>query len=135
MQLGGASVCACRELDRVCNCKVIKIKTYSFSIAALLLLVSIVATSSFDSWPNPEAEGLSEESLSHDVLLRVPKAQRTRFRTQFSPLLPNKGELRRRNLTELLPDSDQPQLMEPNGKRPFITVVDHDSENLRPGEP
>lgn len=46
----------------------------------------------------------------------------------FYPINGNKEGLSRKNLIQLLPDSDGPQLQGPGGRGPWVTVVGHEFE-------
>lgn len=106
-------------------------QTYPRTVAALLLLDSIMANSDFDFWPDPDAEDFCEDELPEDVTVNVLTEQRARFRAKFSPHLVNPEGLSRRNLAQLLPASDGPRLVGPdNDEGPWITVVGHDFEHF-----
>lgn len=103
---------------------------YPGTVTALLLLDSMMANSNFDFWPNPDSEGFREDDLPEDVSLDVLRQQRAKFLSIFSPQITNREGLSRRNLAKLLPESDEPKLVGPDGKGPWITVVGHDFETF-----
>ncbi|MCJ1469244.1 hypothetical protein MMC07_007877 [Pseudocyphellaria aurata] len=103
---------------------------YPGEVAALLLLDSIMANSNFDFWPDPDAEGFDANQLPDDVTVELLREQRARFAAMFSPNTANREGLSRRNLAELLPYSDSPKIIGPDGKGPWVTVVGHDFEHF-----
>lgn len=105
-------------------------QTYPGSVTALLLLDSIMANSNFDFWPDPDAEGFDVNQLPNDVTVEVLREQRARFAAIFSPNVVNPEGLSRRDLAKLLPHSDSPKLVGPDGKGPWVTVVGHDFEHF-----
>ena len=104
-------------------------QTYPDVVAGLLLLDSIVANSDFDWWPDPDAEGFDMHELPDHVTVDVLKEQRAKYAAIFRPDVINQEGLDRRNLAQLLPDSDGPMLQGPN-RGPFVTVVGHDSNTF-----
>ncbi|KAL8824805.1 MAG: hypothetical protein Q9170_008036 [Blastenia crenularia] len=103
---------------------------YPGSVSALLLLDSMMANSDFDWWPDPDAEDFNVEELPADVTMEILREQRAKFAAIFAPDVINKEGLDRRNLTELFPYSDRPQLKGPEGKGPLLIVVGHDPERF-----
>lgn len=103
---------------------------YPGKVAALLLLDSIMANSNFDFWPDPDAEGFDVNHLPEDVTIEILREQRARFAAIFSPNVVNPEGLSRRDLAELLPHSDSPKIVGPDGKGPWVTVVGHDFEHF-----
>ena len=103
---------------------------YPGTVAGLLLLDSMVANSDLDFWPNPDEEGFKAELLPEDVTVEVLREHRAKFAAIFRPEVVNREGLDRRRLPKLLPRSDEPKLMGPDGKRPFVTVVGHDFERF-----
>lgn len=100
-------------------------------VVGLLLLDSIMANSNFDLWPNPDLDGFSPEvDLDADVSVEALREQRARFASSFSPDVANREGLCRRNLAQLLPHSDSPRLVGPDGRGPWLTVVGHDFEKF-----
>lgn len=100
-------------------------------VAGLLLLDSIMANSNFDLWPNPDLDGFNPEvDLPADVSVEVLRQQRARFASSFHPDVANREGLSRRNLAQLLPHSDSPRLVGPDGRGPWVTVVGHDFEKF-----
>ncbi|KAJ6023842.1 alpha/beta-hydrolase [Penicillium herquei] len=99
---------------------------YPGTVAALLLLDSVLANSDFVSvFPDPDAADFDPASIS-PIPVEAIKAVRAGARRIFHPDVGNKEGLSRRNLRELLPDSDGPLLKGPNGHGPYVTVVGHD---------
>ncbi|KAJ5715443.1 alpha/beta-hydrolase [Penicillium malachiteum] len=113
---------------------------YSGTVAALLLLDSVLANSDFVSvFPDPDAADFDPASIA-PIPVEAIKAVRAGARRIFHPDVGNKEGLSRRNLRELLPDSDGPLLKGPNGNKPYVTVVGHDfdafaEESARMGPP
>lgn len=100
-------------------------------VVGLLLLDSIMANSNFDWWPNPDLDGFNPEvDLPADVSVEVLREQRARFASSFHPDVANREGLSRRNLAQLLPHSDSPRLVGPDGRGPWVTVVGHDFEKF-----
>lgn len=100
-------------------------------VVGLLLLDSIMANSNFDWWPNPDLDGFNPEvDLPADVSVEVLREQRARFASSFHPDVANREGLSRRNLAQLLPDSDSPRLVGPDSRGPWVTVVGHDFEKF-----
>ena len=117
------------------GCAIARLYAGSHSVAAVLFLDSIMANSSFDFWPDPDAPTFDKRELPDDVSLEVLKEHRAKFAAIFSPDAVNREGLSRRNLARLLPQSDGPMLGDPSG-RPWVTVVGHDfdafaAESLR----
>ncbi|KAI4181503.1 MAG: hypothetical protein LQ346_006769 [Caloplaca aetnensis] len=100
------------------------------SVAALLLLDSMIANSDFDWWPDPDSHDFDPENLPADVTAEVLREQRAKFATIFAPNAINKEGLDRRNVAELLPCSDRPLLRGPGGGKPLVMVVEHDAEHF-----
>ncbi|KAL8856578.1 MAG: hypothetical protein Q9178_006807 [Gyalolechia marmorata] len=103
---------------------------YPSRVDALLLLDPMIANSKFDWWPDPDSKDFDPAELPVDVTIDVLRDQRTRFATVFAPDVTNKEGLDRRDLTDLLPYSDRPVLEAPDGRRPVLTVVEHDPERF-----
>lgn len=101
---------------------------YPGKVASLLLLDSIMANSDFDFWPDPDAASFDVNQLPKDLTIEILREQRARFATMFSPNVENREGLSRRNLAELLPHSDSPRIIGPDGNGPWVTVVGHDFE-------
>lgn len=101
---------------------------YPGTVAALLLLDSIMANSNFDWWPDPDSDSFDPKELPEDVTIEVLREQRAKFATIFAPEVINKEGLDRRNVASLLPHSDRPLLMGSGGHGPLVIVVEHDPE-------
>lgn len=100
-------------------------------VVGLLLLDSIMANSNFDWWPNPDLDGFNPDAdLPADVTVEVLREQRARFAASFHPDVANREGLSRRNLAQLLPHSDGPRLVGPDGRGPWVTVMGHDFEKF-----
>ncbi|KAL8969474.1 MAG: hypothetical protein Q9197_004324 [Variospora fuerteventurae] len=104
--------------------------SYPGSVAALLLLDSMMANSNFDWWPDPDSSDFNAEELPADVDIEILREQRAKFAAIFAPDVVNKEGLDRRNVAELLPHSDRPRLCGPGNRRPLITVVEHDPDRF-----
>lgn len=100
------------------------------SVAALLLLDSMVANSDFDWWPDPESHDFDPKTLPADVTVELLREQRAKIASIFAPDVINKEGLDRRNVADLLPYSDRPLLRGPGGRGPLVTVVEHDAERF-----
>jgi len=105
---------------------------YPCTVSAILFLDSVVANSDFVSiWPDPDAPGFAEKylPLPEGVTEEGLRETRAQYGKVFHPVTGIMGKvegLSRRNLAELLPDSDKPMLrFEEDGKGPWITVVGH----------
>ncbi|KAJ5933583.1 alpha/beta-hydrolase [Penicillium verhagenii] len=113
---------------------------YPGTVAALLLLDSILANSDFVSiFPDPDAANFDPTSI-HPIPAEAIRAVRAGVRRVFHPDVGNKEGLSRRNLRQLLPASDGPLLRGPDGHGPYVTVVGHDfdtfaEESLKMGPP
>jgi pimeloyl-ACP methyl ester carboxylesterase len=109
------------------GCAIGRLYAQGYPVTALLMLDSIMANSTFDFWPDPEAPGFSKAELPEDVTVEVLREQRAKFAAIFRPDGMNKEGLSRRDLAKLLPDSDGPMLGK-KGDRPLVTVVGHGFE-------
>ncbi|KAJ5726865.1 alpha/beta-hydrolase [Penicillium malachiteum] len=99
---------------------------YPGTVTGLLLLDSVLANSDFVSvFPDPDAADFDPASIA-PIPMEAIKAVRAGARRIFHPDVGNKEGLSRRNLRELLPDSDGPLLKGPSGTGPYVTVVGHD---------
>lgn len=104
----------------------------SFHIAAYLFLDSMMANTDFVSiFPDPDSEDLNETDLPSGVTLTDLRHARAQFRRFFHPTVPNKEGFDRRDMRQLLPDSDQPLLppyasVGSESLPPLLTVVGHD---------
>lgn len=105
-------------------------ETYPGTVTALLFLDSMVANSNFDWLPDPDAADFDPSKLPPDVTMEVLREQRAKFAAVFAPGSINKEGLDRRNLAGLLPYSDKPLLHGPGGRKPLLTVVEHDPERF-----
>ncbi|PWY86687.1 alpha/beta-hydrolase [Aspergillus heteromorphus CBS 117.55] len=99
---------------------------YPGTVAALLLLDSVLANSDFVSvFPDPDAADFDPAAL-HGLPVEAIRAVRAGARRVFHPDVGSKEGLSRRSLRELLPASDGPLLKGPAGHGPYVTVVGHD---------
>ncbi|KAL8959944.1 MAG: hypothetical protein Q9183_005550 [Haloplaca sp. 2 TL-2023] len=105
-------------------------QSYPGTVTALLLLDSMMANSNFDWWPNPDAADFDPSELPTDVTIEALQGQRTKFAKIFAPSSMNKEGLDRRDLPDLLPHSDGPLLEAPRGRKPLVTVIEHDPERF-----
>ncbi|KAJ5826255.1 alpha/beta-hydrolase [Penicillium riverlandense] len=103
---------------------------YSGTVAALLLLDSVLANSDFVSvFPDPDAPDFDPASI-HPIPVEAIRAVRAGTRRVFHPDVGSKEGLSRRNLRELLPASDGPLLRGPDGHGPYVTIVGHDFDTF-----
>jgi pimeloyl-ACP methyl ester carboxylesterase len=103
---------------------------YPKTVAALLLLDSVLANSDFVSiFPDPDASEFDANQLQ-GLPADMIRAVRAGARRVFHPDVGNKEGLSRRNLAQLLPYSDGPLLEGPAGHGPFVTVVGHDFDTF-----
>ncbi|OJJ94982.1 hypothetical protein ASPACDRAFT_1892150 [Aspergillus aculeatus ATCC 16872] len=101
-------------------------QNYPGTVAALLLLDSVLANSDFISiFPDPDSPDFDPASIA-PIPVEAIRAVRAGVRRVFHPDVGSKEGLSRRNLRELLPASDGPQLEGPEGHGPYVTVVGHD---------
>ncbi|OAQ75885.1 alpha/beta-Hydrolase [Purpureocillium lilacinum] len=101
------------------------------TVAGLLFLDSVLANSDFVSqFPDPDAEGFTEEGLPEGVTAEVLRTARERIGAMFHPDVGNKEGLSRKNLRVLLPDADAPVLKGADGKGPYVTVLGHEFEHF-----
>jgi pimeloyl-ACP methyl ester carboxylesterase len=105
---------------------------YPFTVSAILFLDSVMADCDFVSiWPDPDADGFAEKNLPlpEGVTEEGLRETRARYRKVFHPVTGIMGKaegLSRKNLAELLPDSDKPVLrFREDGMGPWVTVVGH----------
>lgn len=106
-------------------------QTYPGTVSAILFLDSVVANTDFVSiYPNPDNSNFKEkytplpEGVTEDGLRQA----RTMMQRIFHPDNGSAEGLTRKNLKDLLPDSDKPTLVGPDRKGPWITVVGHGFE-------
>ena len=111
------------------GCAIARLYAQVYPVAAVLMLDSIMANSTFDIWPNPDAPDFDKTQLPDDVSVEVLKEQRAKFVAIFRPEGINREGLSRRNLPKLLPLSDGPML-KGQGVLPWVTVVGHDFETF-----
>ncbi|KAI9170599.1 hypothetical protein HJFPF1_00067 [Paramyrothecium foliicola] len=104
---------------------------YSGSVAAHLLLDSVLANSDFISiFPDPDEEGFEQDALPDGMTVEALRGARASTRAIFHPSVGSKEGLSRKNLSKLLPASNLPVLQGPDGHGPFVTVVGHDFETF-----
>ncbi|KAL5335190.1 alpha/beta-hydrolase [Aspergillus crustosus] len=120
---------------------------YPGTVAALLLLDSVLANSDFVSvYPDPDATDFNPASLPEGITPETLRAARTNVARIFHPSVGSKEGLSRKNLATLLPHSDQPVLIGPaadgqeQNQGPLVTVLGHDfetfaEESTRLGQP
>ena len=102
---------------------------YPGTVAGLLFLDSVLANSDFVSiYPDPDASDFDESSLPAGVTVEAIREARAYMGRVFHPSNGSKEGLSRRNLMQLLPDSNSPQLKGPGGRGPWVTVIGHEFE-------
>ncbi|RAL08220.1 uncharacterized protein BO97DRAFT_461692 [Aspergillus homomorphus CBS 101889] len=103
---------------------------YPGTVAGLLFLDSVLANSDFVSiYPNPDAAGFDTTDLADGVTVDGLRAPRAFMQRVFHPSNGSREGLSRRNLAQLLPESDKPKLRGPGAARgPWVTVVGHEFE-------
>ncbi|OJJ42675.1 hypothetical protein ASPZODRAFT_76410 [Penicilliopsis zonata CBS 506.65] len=103
-------------------------ETYPGSVAGVLLLDSVLANSDFVSvFPDPDKKDDTIE-LPSDVTPDMLRTARDRVARIFHPSVGSREGLSRKTLAGLLPTSDGPVLLGPDGKGPYVTVIGHDPE-------
>lgn len=101
--------------------------TYPGTVSGIVFLDSIITNTDFVSlFPNPDAPGFAPSSLPAGVTELDVRRAREIYERLFHPSVLNPERLDRSNLVMLLPESDRPILVGPNGKGVLITVVGHD---------
>ena len=96
-------------------------------VYAHLFLDSNIANSDFVSiFPDPDAKGFDEKMLPDDASVEDLRMLRNKTAGIFSPEVRNSEGLDRRNLKELLPHAEEPKLIGPGRKAPWLSVVGHD---------
>lgn len=104
---------------------------YPGTVAGLLFLDSVLANSDFVSiYPDPDAPGFDPTSLPDGVTVDAIRAARAYMQRVFHPSNGSREGLSRKNLAQLLPDSDGPKLQGPDGG-PWVTVVGHEFEAFK----
>ncbi|KAL4886116.1 Alpha/Beta hydrolase protein [Aspergillus karnatakaensis] len=102
---------------------------YPGTVSSLLLLDSVLANSDFVSiYPDPDAADFNPASLPEGITADALRSSRQVIGRIFHPSVGSKEGLSRRNLAQLLPHADGPQLVGPGNKGPFVTIVGHDFE-------
>ncbi|KAE8318555.1 hypothetical protein BDV41DRAFT_572014 [Aspergillus transmontanensis] len=105
---------------------------YPGTVAGLLFLDSVLANSDFVSiYPDPDESGFDPTSLPEGVTVDSIHAARAYMQQVFHPSNGSREGLSRRNLAQLLPDSDGPKLQGPDGRGPWVTVVGHEFEAFK----
>lgn len=101
------------------------------TVSGLLFLDSIMANSDGqDMWPDPDGPEFSEHTLPDGVSVQELRETRRKYKEVFGPEVMSKEGLSRRNLRQLLPESDRPRVEGYLGKGPVLTVVGHDWETF-----
>lgn len=103
-------------------------QTYPGTVSALLLLDSILANSDFVSViPDPTASGFVPPPGEGGISVQDLIMARAIAGKVFHPSVGSKEGLSRRNLAELLPESNGPRLAGTDaGRGPWVTVIGHD---------
>jgi pimeloyl-ACP methyl ester carboxylesterase len=101
---------------------------HPLSVGGFIFLDSMMANSDFVSLlPDPDAAHFEPDKLPPEVSAEDLRHAREESRKNFHPAVPNRERFDRRNLAELLPDSDTPKLPTgPGDQPPYLTVVGHD---------
>ncbi|BCS21859.1 alpha/beta fold hydrolase [Aspergillus puulaauensis] len=102
---------------------------YTGTVSGLVLLDSVLANSDFVSiYPDPDAPDFDVSTLPAGATANAIREARAYMQYVFHPINGSKEGLSRKNLIQLLPDSDGPQLQGPGGRGPWVTVVGHEFE-------
>ncbi|GLB04271.1 hypothetical protein AtubIFM57258_009987 [Aspergillus tubingensis] len=105
---------------------------YPGTVAGLLFLDSVLANSDFISvYPDPDAPDFDAISLPEGVSVDAIRDARAYMQRVFHPSNGSREGLSRRNLAELLPNSDGPKLQGPDGQGPWVTVIGHEFEAFK----
>lgn len=105
---------------------------YPGTVAALLFLDSVLANSDFISiYPDPDAPDFDATSLPEGVSVDAIRDARAYMQRVFHPSNGSREGLSRKNLAELLPNSDGPKLQGPDGQGPWVTVIGHEFEAFK----
>ncbi|KAE8366112.1 hypothetical protein BDV27DRAFT_143836 [Aspergillus caelatus] len=105
---------------------------YPGTVTGLLFLDSVLANSDFVSiYPDPDAPGFDPTSLPERVTMNAIHAARAYMQQGFHPNNGSREGLSRKNLAQLLPDSDGPKLQGPDCRGPWVTVVGHEFEAFK----
>ncbi len=101
-------------------------------VEAYIFLDSMMANTDFISlFPDPDEPDFDESKLPEDVTADDLRHARTKFRQFFHPTVPNAEKLDRRQLSDLLPRADGPELPDgPGGRPPLLVVVGHDFDTF-----
>ncbi|PYH96446.1 alpha/beta-hydrolase [Aspergillus ellipticus CBS 707.79] len=99
------------------------------TVSGIILLDSVLANSDFVSiYPDPNSPDFNATTLPEGVTPPAIHAAREYMSRTFHPDNGSKEGLSRKNLRDLLPASDGPQLHAPGGHRPWVTIIGHDFE-------
>ncbi|KAB8279600.1 hypothetical protein BDV30DRAFT_222168 [Aspergillus minisclerotigenes] len=103
------------------------------ALARLYARISrVLANSDFVSiYPDPDAPGFDPTSLPEGVTADDIRTARAYMQRVFHPSNGSREGLSRKNLAQLLPDSDGPKLQGPDGRGPWVTVVGHEFEAFK----
>jgi pimeloyl-ACP methyl ester carboxylesterase len=100
---------------------------YPGTVSALLLLDSTLANSDTISvFPDPKTPGFDERELPKGITAAMCSDTRRKFQVGYAADSPNKEGIWRGTLPALLPLADEPKLMGPGGRRPYVTVIRND---------
>lgn len=77
-------------------------------------------------WPDVDVPGFDAATLPEGATVEEMRNVRQQYKQRFDVSAPNPENLDRRNLAQLLPRADGPELE----RRPFLTVVGHDPETF-----
>jgi hypothetical protein len=77
-------------------------------------------------WPDVDAPGFDKATLLEGTTVEEIREVREQYRQRFHASVPNPEDLDRRNLAQLLPYAEGPELQ----GDPLLTVVGHDPETF-----
>lgn len=114
------------------GCALIRLYTQEHpgTVAGVLFLDSVLANSDFVSTiPDPDASDFdTEEPLPAGITAEDLRMARGLLLRTFHPKNGSAEGLSRKNLKDLLPDSDGPRLTGTDDRGPLVTVIGHDFE-------
>lgn len=100
---------------------------YPETVTACLFMDSTIANSDTVSiFPDPYAPGFQELELPGGITAALLEEARKGIGRVFHHEALNKEGLWRGTLPDLLPYSDEPQLVGPGPRAPYLTVIQHD---------
>ncbi|KAE8454180.1 hypothetical protein EG329_005105 [Mollisiaceae sp. DMI_Dod_QoI] len=105
--------------------------SYPKTVSALIIIDSTLAN--FDTvsiFPDSQAPGFEERSLPSGITSQLCQDARRIIGAHYKSTSPNKEGLWRGNLPALLPHSDEPKIVGPSVRTPYITVIEHDRQKF-----